>query len=443
MRDETAFPARSKMQSIANGLVSRFRVADRGNIAVISAIAMSAVIGASGLTILYLQATERKTSVQAGLDAGVLAGTALSYSATDDERIAAAEAAFYANSKGGLFLPDEASADFEADSTKPVFSVAKAEVSGVAVTSVENGLASILGIGKMNVKVSAMAAKRMSDPVCMLALNDSNPSSIFAYGNAEIKAEDCAIQANSSSGEGLNIQGMKSSVSAEMIGVTGSYGGTNYTPKPMTDIAPVPDPYADLPVPEAGACTDTSSKLNNVVSTLDPGTYCGGLEIKSGAIVKLNPGLYIMQDGPFKVNSGAQVRGDEVMIALTGSNSVLSLQSDSFVKVSSPMTGTYRNIQFMSDRDLSESKFEEEWSTILSGARLEYDGVMYLPEQNFWISGTGHEAVVKGSSPSMILLVDTAWVQGNAVMDLKREDKRGVGDDPARMGFTYGAMLIK
>jgi Flp pilus assembly protein TadG len=432
------------MKSISLRKLNQFLSSDSGQIAVMTALALTTLVGTSGITILYLQGVEQKTSLQAGLDAGVLAGTALSFSASDEERIAAAEAAFYANTTGAIFMAVDKKAEFEASTTpKPVFSVARSEVSGIAEATVENGLAAVLGKPEVTVQVGARAAKRMSDPVCMLAMNETEENSVYAYGNAEVDASNCSIQANSNSAGGLSIQGSRSSVTAKMIGTTGGYKGSNFSPKPMTDVAPVPDPYADLPVPEPDICIDAASKLNNATATLDPGTYCGGLAIKAGAIVTLNPGIYVIHDGPFAVNSGAVVKGNEVLIALVGKDSILSLMSDSRVTLSSPSSGTYKNIQFMSDRDLSESKFEEEWSTVLSGAILEYDGVAYLPEQNFWVSGTGHQAVVKGSSPSMILLADTVWAQGNARLELKREDKRGIGEDPARTGFTYGAMLVK
>lgn len=97
----------------------------------------------------------------------------------------------------------------------------------------------------------------------------------------------------------------------------------------------------------------------------------------------------------------------------------------------------------MSDRELTDSKFNEEWTTILSGAKLNYDGVLYLPEQQIWVSGTAHEAVIKGSSPTMIIVADKIWAQGNAVFDLKREDKRGIGDDMGYVAFRYGARLMR
>lgn len=419
--------------------------ADGGHMAVMTALALTAVTGLAGMTVLYYQGAEQKTAIQAGLDAGVLAGTALPYTARDSERIAVAEAAFHANAKGGVFKASEKSAEFAAGTTpKPVFTVAKSEVSGVAMAKVKNSLGSALGITEMTVEVTARAMKRMSDPICLLAMNPSAATTVWAYGNAEIEARGCAIQSNSTNGEGLAMQGTRSAIAAKMIGTSGSsYRGENWTPKPMTGIAPVPDPYASLPVPEPGTCINAANKLANTTATLSPGTYCGGLEVKAGAVVHLEPGLYVMKDGPFKVNSGGRVTGDDVLIVLHGKDSIIHMLSGSYVKLSSPSKGTYRNIQFMSDRDLSKSFKNEEWTTILSGAILEFDGVAYLPEQNFWVSGTGQQVVVRGSSPSMTLLADTVWAQGNARLEFIREDRRGIGDDPARTGFAYGAMLVE
>jgi hypothetical protein len=375
----------------------------------------------------------------------VLAGTALPYTASDEERIAAAEAAFYANTEGGVFQVATRSTEFETDTTPPpLFSVSRSEVSGVAIARVKNGLGAAIGISGMAVEVTAKAVKRMSDPVCLLALNPRATSTVYAYGNAEITAENCSIQANSSDGQGLSVQGNKASVSGKMIGTSGQgYKGYNWQPKPMTNVAPAEDPYADLPVPESGPCIDAAGKLSKTLARLDPGTYCGGLEVKSGSVIHLEPGIYVMKDGPFKVNSNAKVFGEDVLIALVGSDSVIHMLSDGYVKLSSPSSGPYRNMQFMSDRDLSKSKFGEEWTTILSGATLEYDGVAYLPEQNFWVSGTGSKVVIKGSSPSMILLADTVWAQGNAQLEFKRQDHRKIGEDPRRTGFAYGAMLTR
>jgi hypothetical protein len=414
-----------------------------GQIAIITALAATLLTGIAGVAILGFQHGNQKTALQAGLDAGVLAGTALPYEASDSRRVAVAEAAFYANVKKGEFLAAKSTAEFDALTSKPVFSVANARVSGMARAEVENGLGAVLGMGRMEAIVRAAATKRMSDPICVLALNRTSPKSVEVYGNAELDIDLCALQTNSSSGQGLRVYGNQSAISATQVGVTGNYTGSNFTPAPITGTEPVDDPYSNLPVPEPGPCIDAAAKLSKATATLDPGTYCGGLEIKAGAHVTLNPGIYVMLDGQFKVNSGAEVTGEEVLIALVGKDSYIYLLSNAHVKLTSPHFGTYKNIQFMSDRDVSKSKFNEEWTTILSGARLEYDGVAYLPEQNFWVSGTGQQAVIVASSPSMIMVADKIWVQGNAKVEVKRQDKRLVGDDGGLRSFAYGATLVE
>lgn len=417
---------------------------ESGNIAVMTALGLTVLTGIGGMAMLYAQGNAETAHIQGALDAGVLAGTALGYSKSDEQRIAAATAAFYRNAANATFSSEDPEATFEAGGTvKPVFTVANARVSGVATAEAQNGLGAALGITKISVRVDAQSEKMASEQVCVLALDEDSANGLEVYGNAQFKADNCAVQANSSHAGGMRVYGNNASASASQFGVTGGFTGDGFSPEPVTDVEPVKDPYADLPVPAASTCIDATSKLTKSAFTLDPGTYCGGLNIKAGATVKLNPGIYVMKGGPFQVNSGAVVSGEEVLIALVGPDSVIVLKSDSTLKVTSPVSGTYKNIQFMSDRDLSESKFEEEWTTILSGAQLEYDGVMYLPEQQFWVSGTAHDAVVKATSPTMTIVTAKVWVQGNAVMDLKREDKRGIGNDIGAASFAFGARLVR
>ncbi len=239
----------------------------------------------------------------------------------------------------------------------------------------------------------------------------------------------------------MEISGNKSQASASMFGVTGGVSGNGWSSPPVTGTTPIVDPYANLKAPTPGACTATNTKIQKISGTLDPGTYCGGLNVKAGGSVTLNPGIYVILDGQLRVDSGAKLMGDEVVFAFVGADSYLYFGSDSEVKITSPTSGEYKNMQFISDRDLSKSKFQEEWSTMLGGAKLEFDGAMYLPEQQLWVSGTSGDSVFKAYSPSMAIVVDTLWNQGNAVMEVHREDRRNIGAVTGDAGFKYGARL--
>ena len=247
---------------------------------------------------------------------------------------------------------------------------------------------------------------------------------------------------HSQNGEAMKIYGGARAV-ARQFGVTGGASGDGWSPSPNQGVAEVADPYRSLPVPTPGTClSGIDQKIQNSTVTLEPGTYCGGITIKANSRVFLQRGIYIMKDGPFRVDSNAVVEGQEVLIVLSGANSVLDLESGASVTITSPRAGTYTNMQVMSDRQLGASKAQQEWSSVQSGATLSYDGVLYMPEQQFWITGTSSQAVVRGRSPTMILVSDSIWVQGNAQVDLRQENSRGL-NLPHEARFTYGASLIK
>jgi hypothetical protein len=190
----------------------------------------------------------------------------------------------------------------------------------------------------MDLRTDATAEKLHSSPLCILALNKTQPASIEIYGNASLKAKDCAVQSNSSDGSGLKLYGSSSFASAADFGVTGGHKGDNWSPEPIGGVDRVVDPFADLPFPDNGPCINAKSKLSKSEFELEPGTYCGGLNIGAHAVVT----------------------GDEVMIAFGGADSFLYLLSGADVNLTSPTNGTYKNMQFMSDRDLSQSMHEEE-----------------------------------------------------------------------------------
>ena len=415
-----------------------------GNVAIMSALGATVFAGFVGVAILFAQVSEEQVTVQNALDAAVLASTSLSYKSSDKERIALAEKMFYQNAEGATFgvTPKEVSFSSGA-SVVPVFSISQSRVSGIAQFKAKNSMGALVGLGEIKFTMIAQAERVDSDPVCVLALNKSSPDGLEVYGNASFAVKDCAVQVNSNHPSGMHMNGSKANASASQFGVTGGYEGNNYSPPPMTGIEPVKDPYSAVPVPDVGPCMDAASRLSKAEVILDPGTYCGGLNIKAGSNVTLNPGVYIMKDGQFQVNSGSTVTGKEVMIALIGANSYIYLLSNAHVKVSSPKTGTYKNMQFMSDRELSQSKFQEEWTTIMGGATLEYDGVMYLPEQQVWVSGAGHDIIIKGSSPTMTMVADKIWAQGNAKIDLRKEDLRNIGNDAGLASFSYSSRLVR
>ena len=127
------------------------------------------------------------------------------------------------------------------------------------------------------------------------------------------------------------------------------------------------------------------------------------------------------------------------MIALVGLNSIIDVSANSVVKLTSPKSGKYANIQFMSDRELGGKFKGEEWTTI-SSSQFEFDGVMYLPEQDLWFKGGSQ---ITANSPNYALIGDQFWVQDTSDIRITNTNPRGLELANGPSGFKYGARLVE
>lgn len=413
----------------------RFLACRNGNFAVGAALLAVPLLSAVGIAVTFSQRFLQESEMQQELDAAVLAGMTPGYETEDKKRLQIAYSMVGYNP--ATFLPASRT-DVSVGVTK-TFKVDGTSVTGTTDALMPNLFSGILSADFLKIKVSAKAEKRESNPVCLLALNPSQPRSLEVYGNASVEADNCAIMANSKDGEGIKQYGNDSYVHAANIGVSGSFDGENYKPTPQTDVEPFSDPFASVPVPKPGPCMGIASKLDRLVATLQPGTYCGGLNISPHSTITLSPGIYIMKDGPMRLGAGSVLHGTEVMIALIGDDSVLDISANSSVKLTSPKDGNYANMQFMSDRELAGNFKGEEWTTI-SSSQFEFDGVMYLPEQDFWFKGGSQ---IRANSPTYSLIGDQFWVQDTSDIKITNTNPRDITLAGGPSGFKYGARLVE
>ncbi len=169
---------------------------------------------------------------------------------------------------------------------------------------------------------------------------------------------------------------------------------------------------------------------------LDPGTYCDGIRIMANSTIIMNPGVYVMKDGPFRIDSNSTVQGDQVVIAFTGIDSTLYLGSGAIVNLTSPVSGPYMNIQFFQDK-LSST---DAWVTMMGNITLTFDGVMYFPTQDVWIGGG---SIINAKSPSYIFVTEKMWFQDNSVIEVWQENSRGLDIPAPSPTIMRGAQLTK
>jgi Flp pilus assembly protein TadG len=421
---------------VTRRLLNRFRADKNGNVMITAAFLIPVVVGAVGAAISYSSGNSARTNMQMALDAAVLAG--LAESNTSDV-IKTAQAVFQNNqNKFTQSSTSSITADFELTANDGT--TLTGEASGTAMSP----FGGVVGSRTYQVSVKSAAVKQKI-PICLLGLNGLDNGSFDVNGNPTFNA-DCAVQANSTSRSGMSQEG-KAPINAKKFGVSGGHKTDNFNPPPTDSSPKIADPYASLPFPYYDDCSSYKGKGLSIKddTTLSPGTYCGGITIDgSNPKVTLLPGIYVMVGGSFWVKGGAIVTGDRVMIAFTGKDSSLRIWGDSSVKLTSPISGTYMNMQFMQDHNDADT--HGTWASIggsdggggTGAAKLQYDGVAYFPDQNFWVFGN---ATMNANSPTLSVVADKIWVQGNATVNVTSNNSRSLPVTGPQM--AYGVRLIK
>jgi len=294
-------------------VVSRFTQDRSGATALIFGLLAPVFIAATGAAIAYSQASNVHTAQQNALDTAVLAATGLPLGTTDAARTDAAQKAF-----NGSLSANTTSAVQSSEATFTVTPIGSdnVKVTGTATAAVKNPFGAFIGGYTIPVGSAAAATKGSGPPVCVYALNNRTNGAVDLNGTVNVTTS-CPVQVNSGSGSAVRAVG-DARMTTSAFGVSGNFKGNAFSPAPSTGAAQLPDPFTNISFPASGNCVAQSGATIKTGTSLSPGTYCGGLRISSGAVVTLSPGIYIFKDGDFKIDSGAQVTGDEVLLAFDG-----------------------------------------------------------------------------------------------------------------------------
>ena len=411
------------------GLWSQFQRREDGQVAVMFGLAILPLAAAVGVAVDYSHGNQIRTSLQKALDSAVLAAA---IDGTPNWRTAAL------NSFNGNANPKGSSV------RTPTFTLEKDVYSGSVSALTETSFMGVVGVYSLTVSATS-AATTAKTPLCVLALNAFDTGAFDMNGNSKFNGPTCAVQANTKANKGMTQEGKPTAV-AKRFGVSGAHTGDNYSTPPKDGSAAVTDPYASIPFPPYDACGSKVGKglvIQGGSTTLSPGTYCGGIRVKSQASVTLQPGIYVMVDGSFWLDGGSYVFGREVVIAFTGDDATLRIWGDSTIDLTSPTSGTYKNFQFF--QNPNDDKGRGAWVSIGGNgntddkSKASWDGIAYFPTQNFWVYGN---TVVNMNSPSMSLVAGQVWVQGNATMNVTNDNPRklsGISQTPV----PGGARLIQ
>lgn len=223
--------------------------------------------------------------------------------------------------------------------------------------------------------------------LCILTLGGSG---LWTQGTGDIVAPQCTLYSDTTLGTQGNSTMTALSVYAHTTVTSGGSSSITTTQGQHPNSPIVSDPLAGVPLPTYSGCNQTNFS-SKITQTINPGVYCGGMQLNAKANVTMNPGIYIINGGSISINGQAALQGSGVTFVLTSSTGSnypsVTINGGAAVTLSAPTSGTYANILFYSDRKAPAmtQKFN-------GGSTNIFDGILYFPTQSLNFSGNSGSA---------------------------------------------------
>jgi Flp pilus assembly protein TadG len=304
----------------------------KGTIAVLLALALSAIVGFAGLGTEVASWYYTKRAMQGAADAAassaaaelasttVAGSSATSTQITDTGRSVAATMHFVNGSSSttvGINNPPTTTANLPGCSSP--FTGFNCYVEAV-ISQPQTPLLAALFMASgptITSRAVALANTQAAAPGCVLALDRNSDVGLTTIGSPSLSLNSCAVYVNSPLDPGALTMGGSASISAQAAYVVGgiSGGGLSTSEGTFTGVNPINDPYATASVPWPSPRPNASSGQNcdqnnwtggGTISASSGRAYvfCNGIKITGNATLNLCPGVYIIDQGLFSLQSG-------------------------------------------------------------------------------------------------------------------------------------------
>ena len=365
----------------------RKRHGESGQTMIMVALLLPVMMGVSGLALDVGTLYSHKRSMQSAADAAALAG------------------AFEVNRGRSAFAAAMAKRESKANGFEDAVDSAKVTVHYPPISGNHIGnmrfvevvvehpaptwFMSLFGKDSVDIKSRAVAGAGANGKNCVYVLDPDMGAALDMQSSAKVDAT-CGIIVNSSDNDAVKMNS-GASVKAASVSIAGGYqlGGGSIDPTPVTGVLPEPDPLAYLTPPSKIGCSVTNYSANGVTETINPGVYCKGMKLVSGAHVYLNPGMYVIKGGGIDMQSGSILEGTGVTFFITEdsgfSYGVISMQSGTAMKVKAPTTGPYAGILFYQDPTAGTPSKSHHFESDSTG---DLEGALYFPTQQVKIHST-------------------------------------------------------
>lgn len=246
-----------------------------------------------------------------------------------------------------------------------------------------------------DVTISTQAVARIltvGGVACVVSLDPNANNAIRVSGNTDVGLNGCQLALNSSSSQSFVQQG-SSSVSAECLQTVGgvSIGSQNAVSfqcgGARTRANPVADPYADVPDPaDPLVCVDSDTMDSAPVVSgrrqIVAGCYEGDYTFHDSYefLANATSNVIYLRDGTFRMNAGASVIGDGIVVYVDDTAS-LDINGSAEFRVTAATSGDYAGVALFFSRDFSGR------TRLNGGSDFSVQGAVYAPSADLEFSG--------------------------------------------------------
>jgi Flp pilus assembly protein TadG len=414
-----------------SNLISRIKNDKRGNVAITLGLAIVPAVMFIGGAVDFGNAYRTKQRVQAAADAAVLAAASMPHGTSDAARQARAVGIFNANMGGNSGITPNASASGNTITLTAQGAVNTSFLKIANINSISvNGSASG-SVDYTTGQQTTTTTGYTNGKLCLLALDPAAPNGMISQGTPNINYQDCWAHTNSTSANAIAGGGSAQVVGQGHSAVGGIQASANavYSPTPVGGRAAVADPFATVsaytlpyssyqstftPPAIPSACKASGLNLKKNTFTLEPGRYCGGINMQAQATVHLQPGVYIIDNGIFNVQSGSKITGTDVLLYFVGPNARFTVIGGGIEDLKGRTSGPddLKGFLFIAH----PNAWRGLTSNIQGGGSFRMEGMIYAPTQNIIVTGNGD---ANGSSNFFAIVAKSFEFRGNGIYRFK------------------------
>ena len=300
-----------------------------------------------------------------------------------------------------------------------VSGVSNLSTGGVATVAVsvqrtlKTGLIQFLGPSTSIVRASATAGLIGSVPDCLTVLSPAGNAALLVSNNVAVSLHNCGITVNSGAPQAFtasnNVTVQAGSI--QVVGGDSLINNASVLPSPILNAPATGDPFASVPAPSysASPCQLNVTVANNAFATLNPGVYCGGIDVLNNSAVTFTPGTYILLGGGLIANGNVALTGNGVTFYntfdATHPYGPVTLINNVTATLSAPASGSLQGILFFQDRN-APSGFTE---TFQNNSGQSITGVLYFPKS---LVSLGNNGAI--GHRNLAIVANTVQIMNNA-----------------------------